>query len=403
MNELKRKYAKFLVEGCLRLKAGDKLFIIGYQLIEDFIEIVIEEAKKLGITEIKTLINDPFKQKELYLTKSYEEIIKDPMMDRTMYNQMAREGYAFLSLSSTLPGFYEDVDADLLSRVSRYQMQSIQEYKEYQLKGLISWNISAVPNKIWAKDLFSAEDEEPLWNLIFDICLIREEDPILAWKEKLHLLKKRAEYLNHLQIDSLTYHNSLGTDVTIGLPKGYLFQSADEGTGRGNIVNMPTEEVFTSPDRLRINGKVYSSKPLLHNGNLIEDFWLEFQNGRIVYYDAKKGKDILKGIIETDEGSHYLGEVALVDYTSPISLTNVLFKNTLYDENASCHLAIGESFPECIQDGLSKSREELLSLGLNHSHEHVDFFIGTSDLEIKALLQNGSETVIMKDGNFVEV
>lgn len=403
MEDLKRKYAKFLLEGCLRLKKGDKLFIIGYHLIQDFINIVIEEANKIGIVDVKTLINNPFKQKELYLTKSYEEIIHDPMMDRTMYNEMARSGYAFLSLSSTLPGFYEDVDANLLSNVARYQMKSIAEYKEYQLKGLIKWNISAVPNKIWAKDLFGVEDEDKLWNLIFDICLIRENDPVLAWNKKLAKLKKRADYLNELKIDHLVYRNFLGTNVSIGLPKGYLFCSADEGTGKGNIVNMPTEEVFTSPDRLRVNGRVYSSKVLLHNSNIIEDFWLEFKDGKIVQFDAKRGKEILKGIIETDEGSFYLGEVALVDYTSPISLTNVLFKNTLYDENASCHLAIGESFPECIEGGLDKSKKELLELGLNMSHEHVDFFIGTSDLEIKAVLQNGSETVIMKDGNFVEV
>ena len=403
MNDLKRKYARFLVQGCLHLKEGDKLFIIGYNLIEDFIKLVKEEAQKLGVTDVKTLINDPFKQKELYLSKSYEEIISNPIMDRTMYNTMAREGYAFLSLSSTLPGFYEDVDAELLSKVSHYQLKSISEYKEYQLKGLIKWNISAVPNKIWSKDLFGSKDEDKLWDLIFDICLIREDDPVLAWNKKLSKLKKHAEYLNGLKIDHLVYHNSLGTDVSIGLPRGYLFCSADEGTGKGNIVNMPTEEVFTSPDRLRVNGRVYSSKVLLHNSNIIEDFWLEFRDGKIVDYDAKMGKEILKGIIETDEGSHFLGEVALVDYTSPISLTNILFKNTLYDENASCHLAIGEAFPECIEGGLDKSREELLELGLNMSHEHVDFFIGTEDLEIKAVLQNGCETVIMKDGNFVEV
>ena len=226
---------------------------------------------------------------------------------------------------------------------------------------------------------------------------------MLAWNKKLDKLKRRADYLNGLKIDYLVYRNSLGTDLSIGLPKGYLFCSAMADTNRGNIVNMPTEEVFTSPDRMRVNGRVYSSKVLLHNGNIIEDFWLEFKNGKIVDYDARKGKAILKGIIETDEGSHYLGEVALVDYTSPISLTNVLFKNTLFDENASCHLAIGEAFPECIEGGLNKSKEELLELGLNMSSEHVDFFIGTSDLEIKAVLQNDCETVIMKDGNFVEV
>ncbi len=397
MNELKRKYARFLIEGCLKLTAKDKLFIIGYSLIEDFIKLVIEEAKDIGIKEIKTLINNPFNQKELYLTKSYEEIINNPIMDRTIYNEMAKKGYAFLSLSSSLPDFYKEVNPTLLSKINKYQMESISEYKQYQLKGLIKWNISCVPNELWAKNLNLSIDE--LWNLIFDCCLIKEKNPTIAWNKKMDKLKKRAKYLNDLKIDYLEYRNSLGTNLKIGLPTDYIFQSADEGV----IVNMPTEEVFTSPSKLKVDGIVYSSKPLVYNGVIIDKFYLKFNKGRIIEYDAKIGKEHLQGLIETDEGSSYLGEVALVDYNSPISLTNVLFKNTLYDENASCHLAIGQSFSECIKDGLNLSKEELIAKGLNMSHEHVDFFIGTSDLEIKAVLQNKEEIVIMKNGNFVEV
>ena len=241
MENLKRKYAKFLIEGCLELGVNDKLFIIGSSVINDFINIVKEEALKLGIHDIETLISDPFKQKELYLTNSYEELIKNPAFDKTKYNEMAQEGYAFLNLSSPIPGFFEDVLSDKLIKVNTYQLKSLEIYKDYQLKGLIKWNISAVPNKIWAKDLFGVEDEDKLWNLIFDICLIRENDPVLAWNKKLAKLKKRADYLNELKIDHLVYRNFLGTNVSIGLPKGYLFCSADEGTGKGNIVNMPTE------------------------------------------------------------------------------------------------------------------------------------------------------------------
>ncbi len=233
---------------------------------------------------------------------------------------------------------------------------------------------------------------------MLDICLINEEDPIKAWDNKMSKLAKRAEYLNNLKIKKLIYKNSLGTNIEIALPEGYLFQSADGE----NIVNMPTEEVFTSPSRLEVNGRVYSSKDLIHNNNLIKDFWLEFKNGKVVLYDAKIGKEVLKGIMATDEGASYLGEVALVDYSSPISKTNILFKNTLYDENASCHLALGASFAECIKCGLTKTNEELLDMGLNYSHEHVDFFIGTSDLEVKALLPNGEEVVIIKAGDFKE-
>ena len=396
MDNKKRKYAKFLIEGCLRLKQGDKLFIIGYDLINDFIDIISEEAKKLGITDIEYLINNPEKQRELYLNNSYEEIIANPIMDRTKFNKMAREGYAFLSLSSTLPDYYKDVDSKLLSRVSSYQMKSIEEYKNYQHKGLIKWNISCVPNKIWSDNLgMSLED---LWNLIFDICLINENNPIIAWDNKMEKLAMRAKYLNDLDIDYLVYKNSLGTNVKIGLPKGYLFQSAD---GQ-NIVNMPTEEVFTSPDRLRVNGRVYSSKMLIHNNKVINNFWLEFKDGKVIDYDAETGKEVLRGIMDTDEGSSYLGEVALVDFDSPISKSGVIFKNTLYDENASCHLALGASFAECIKGGLEKNNDELLEMGLNYSHTHVDFFIGTSDLKITAYLQNGDKKVIMENGNFKE-
>ncbi len=393
----KRKYAKFLIEGCLRLKKNDKLFIISTNFTEDFVNLLTLEAKNMGIVDVETLINYPLKQKELYLSKPYEEIIKSPLIDRTKYNRMAKLNYAFLSLSSPLPEIFKEVDKELLAKINHYQIKSIEEYKEYQLKGLIKWNISCVPNEYWAKSLNMSVEE--LWELVFKICLINEDDPIDMWNKKMARLKRRAEYLNSLKIDKLIYHNSLGTNLEIGLPKDYIFESADTK----NIVNMPTEEVFTSPSRVRVNGRVYSSKILIHNNEVIEDFYLEFKDGKIVEYDAVKGKDVLKDIINTDDGSHYLGEVALVDYDSPISLTNVVFKNTLYDENASCHLAIGQSFLECIKDGFTMPKEELLNKGLNQSRVHVDFFIGTRDLEVKAVLQNGEKIVIMKNGNFVEV
>lgn len=396
MKSKKRKYAKFLIEGCLRLKTGDKLFIIGYDIIKDFIEIVTDEAKKLGINDIEYLISSPEKQKELYLNNSYDEIIKSPLIDKTKFNTMAREGCAFLNLQTTLPNYFDEVDAELFSKINAYQMKSIEEYKEYQLKGLIKWNISCVPNDFWAKDLNISLDD--LWNYIFDICLINEDDPIRAWDKKMEKLALRAKYLNDLDIDYLVYENKLGTNIKIGLPEGYLFQSADGN----NLVNMPTEEIFTSPDYLRVNGKVYASKVLIHNNKIIDNFWLEFRDGKVIDYDAKVGKDILKGIIDTDDGASYLGEVALVDVDSPISNKGMVFKHTLYDENASCHLALGASFAECIKGGLEKSNDELLEMGLNYSHTHVDFFIGTKDLKITVYLKNGDKTVIMENGNFKE-
>ena len=182
-----------------------------------------------------------------------------------------------------------------------------------------------------------------------------------------------------------------------------LLESAYNPDVLSCLANLSNDEVFTSPDLRRVNGVVYASKILLVNNQVVKDFWLKFKEGRIIDFDAKEGREILKGIIETDEGSHFLGEVAIVDYNSPISNTNIIFKNTLYDENASCHLAIGMGFNECLVDGLNMNNEELLACGINYSLEHVDFFIGTSDLEIKAVLQNGTTLDIMKKGNFMEV
>ncbi len=395
----KRKYAKFLIEGCLKLTKKDKLFIIGSTLIKDFITLVIEEAQKIGINDIETLISDPEKEKELLLNETYENIIKSPYFDISKYNTLAKKGYAFLNLSSPLPNYFNGVDKELLAKVNKFKAESIKIYREYQNKGLVKWNISAVPNEIWANDIEGVNTTDELWELIFKICLINEDDPVLAWTNKIKKLENRANYLTNLKIDKLIYHNSLGTNLEIGLPKNYLFKSA-EGT---NLVNMPTEEVFTSPDYKRVNGIVYSSKILVYQNSIISDFYLKFKDGKIIDYDAKIGKNILKGIIETDEGSHFLGEVAIVDYNSPISSTNIIFKNTLYDENASCHLAIGMGFNECLVNGLSMNNEELQASGINYSLEHVDFFIGTSDLEIKAVLQNGTTLDIMKKGNFMEV
>ncbi len=395
MEEKVKKYARFLLEGCLKLKETDKLFIVGSTLVQDFVDEVIEEAKVMGIKKIETLISDPYKQKELYLSKPLEKLVVDSNFDKSKYNDMARDGYAFLNIYSPIPRFFEGVDEKIISKVSNYQAKSIEEYRILQNKGLIKWNISSVPNEFWAQSIGLTVQE--LWNYILDICLINSDNPILAWDKKIAMLKSRALYLNNLNIDKLVYKNSLGTNIEIALPKSYLFASV-EGT---NLVNMPTEEVFTSPDRLRVNGRVYSSKKLIHNEKEIDNFWLEFKDGKVVDYDAEVGKETLRGIIEADEGSSYLGEVALVDYDSPISKTGIVFNNTLYDENASCHLALGASFAECIKEGTQKTEEELLALGLNYSHEHVDFFIGNRDLSIKAILQNGEEVVIMKDGNFI--
>ena len=224
---------------------------------------------------------------------------------------------------------------------------------------------------------------------------------IKAWKEHQDALLVRSAKLNEAKFAKLRYRNSLGTDLTVGLPHGYYFTGAREKTayGKSFCANMPTEEIFSLPDRNAVDGIVYASMPLVHDGNIIDKFWLKFERGRITDFGAEKGYDILKGIIESDEGSHYLGEVALVQYDSPIRSLETLFYNTLFDENASCHLAIGRAYP--LIEGSDKiSDEELASRGVNFSGVHVDFMIGTRDLSVIGIGQNGEETVVFENGNF---
>lgn len=211
----------------------------------------------------------------------------------------------------------------------------------------------------------------------------------------------RTAWLNSQRFDALHYTNSLGTDITIGLPAGHIWNGGGDETVGGTYFfpNMPTEEIFTTPDRLRADGTVVASMPLNHagSGGRIQ---ITFKDGRVADYSAREGYDVLKQIIETDEGSHHLGECALIPKTSPIAQTGILFLNTLFDENASCHFALGMGFPDCFKGGRDMSKEALLSAGVNDSATHVDFMLGTDDMNITGIKADGTEVPVFRDGDW---
>ncbi len=395
MKERLQKYAKFLVVDCLKVKKGQPLLVVGITDIADFMNLVKEEATKIGATVYFQMI-DKRALRDLYLTSTYEECIQSPLLDRHLYNEIALQNGAFLSLTSPIFHLYDGVDMGLLAKLSNYMESQITEFRKKQEEGSLAWCIAGVANSSWAKELNL--DEEALWNQILDICLIHERSPILAWNAYFDKLTSRCQMLNDASISSLHYTSTNGTDITFALPEQYVFQNAKD---TDYIVNMPSLEIFTTPLRDGVNGIVYSTKPLFHNGVEIEDFFLRFEKGKIVEYGAKKNEEMLKQIIETDEGSHFLGEVALVDFDSKINQSGLVFRDTLFDENASCHLAIGRGFPECFQGGKSKTLEELQKMGMNTSSKHVDFMVGSRDLKIVATLQNGEEMLIMENGNLV--
>ena len=291
-----------------------------------------------------------------------------------------------------------DIDPKKISDTSKHMRETQKYFRDLYETDKLNWCIAGVPNKYWAKGLNMSEDE--LWDKIFEVSLVKDNnDPYQDWIEKLNTMTSRAKKLNEYNFDYLIYRNDLGTDLKVYLPKGHIWCS---GYGsHGEICNLPTEEVFTSPLYNKTEGIVYSTKPLFYNGVLIEDFYLKFKEGKVIDYDAKKGKDLLKTIIETDEYSAYLGECALVSFDSPINNTRVIFKETLYDENASCHLALGMGFTECNKDAEDKKGDDLREIGVNDANTHVDFMIGDASLNILGITHDNEEIIIMEKGNLV--
>ena len=250
-------------------------------------------------------------------------------------------------------------------------------------------------------DLSDIEAVEKLWENIFKIVRVDKDNPVEAWNEHLNNLQKKVDFLNIKKFKKLHYL-SKDTDLSIELPEKHIWAGGGELNSKKTyfVANMPTEEVFTLPLKTGVNGKVKSTKPLNYSGNLIDNFILTFKDGKIVDFSAEKGYETLKKLIETDEGSHYLGEVALVPYDSPISNSNIIFYNTLFDENASCHLALGEAYPICIEGGSEMNSEELEKAGANNSLTHVDFMIGSPNLDITGETKDGVIIQIFKNGNW---
>lgn len=394
---MKEKYADLLLKRCLCLKSTDSLFINAPIDSIEFIRILTKKAYKIGIKDIYLDLEDEeLKRNELkYL--SNEELRNSKSFNKEIFDIYAKKNSAFLMLCGENPDTMNEIDKDKISFTGKLLRESKPIFKEKEITYEIPWCIALIPTHSYAKKVFPNDIDayDKLWNLILKITLCDKEDPIEEWNKKIELNTKRVQTLNNLKIKSLTYSNNLGTKFSIGFTDNvWCGTDTVSKDGRNLIVNMPSEEIFTTPNKYTANGIVYASRPLVYNGTLINNFWIKFKDGKVIDYDAETGKDILKSIINIENGN-YLGEVALVDKTSPIFKSNTIFYETLYDENASCHLALGQGFTECID-----TVKKLNDIGFNDSLTHVDFMIGTEDLNIVAKTDD-KEIVIMKDGKFV--
>lgn len=401
-----KKYASLIVKEGINIQKDQILVINSPIECAEFTREISEIAYREGAKDVVVSWNDELLAKIKYLNAPEEVFEEFPNWRKELYVSYAEKGAAFLSISASDPELMKDVKPERLMKANKASSTALRDYRERLMSDKNVWCVVSVPTKAWAKKVFPEVSEESavekLWSAIFKAVRSDVEDPVASWEEHKNNLKKSMDFLNENNFKYLHYKNSLGTDLKIELPENHLWLGGSSHTPENIefIANIPTEEVFTLPKKTGVNGTVVSSKPLNYRGNLIEDFSITFKEGKIIDFTAKNGYDSLKSLIDTDEGSKYLGEVALVPYDSPISNSNILFYNTLFDENASCHLAIGEAYPVCIKNGENMSKDELKSIGVNDSIEHVDFMIGTSDLSIIGTKENGEEITVFKNGNF---
>ncbi len=402
INILEEKYIDLLLNKCLNFKKSKSLFISYNKTNQDFIDKLVIKANEMGINDIGFDCEDIFITHDKLKNISLEDIEKDPYFNKEIWNIYAERNASFLIFTSEFPHVMDDIDSKKITMAGYINRKTRKLFREKEISYEIPWCIAALPNEIWAKDIFPNSNNayQELFLVIFKMCMVDKESPIKSWDKYLDNLAEKVNYLNNLNIKSMHYKNSLGTDLTIYMNKDSLWSSACLDRDLDMFVNMPSYEVFSSPNYLKTEGIVYNSKPLVFLGEVIDNFYLKFKNGKVIDFNAETGYNVLAEIIKNDNNSCYLGEVALVNYDSPISNTNLIFGTTLFDENASCHLALGDGFRECLKNGNNLTKEELLLSGVNQSDTHVDFMIGTNDLEIEVETFDGNKLVVFKNGNF---
>lgn len=399
------KYAELIVRCGLNVQKGQEVIIRCELDQPEFVAMVVEECYKCGAERVKVEWSYMPITKINYNYRSLETLSEVTEVEKAEWQRKVDKLTCLLWLDSDDPDGLNGTDSEKIAKANMNRYPIIKPYRDL-LENKYQWCIAAVPGKEWAKKIYPdlVEDKaiELLWeNILY--CSRVDDNPVAAWDNHNKNLAKRCKFLNDYKFDRLEYKSSNGTDFTVGLNPLGIFMGGGEYTLGSNIYynpNIPSEEVFTTPMRGLAEGKVVATKPLSYQGKLIENFWIRFEKGKAVEVYAEKNQKLLEKMISMDEGAAYLGECALIAYDSPINNTGILFYNTLFDENASCHLALGRGFGNCIENYEKYSVEEYEKLGVNSSMIHVDFMIGSSDLSIIGITKDGKRVQIIKNGNW---
>ena len=403
-----QKYVKLLVNVGVGLQPGQKLVINCPVDLAYFGRLAMKEAYDAGAAEVLILWNDEISGRIHYLGAPDEAFGHEIEWVKARVKHLVDEGYCLLNVYATDPEILKGVNPERVQKQQKVNQMMGKPLSDQVTSSAIQWNLASVPTLAWAKKVFpNATSEEEaialMWDAIYAACRVDEtSDPVENWKAHVNYLQSKADKLMELNFKSLHFKNSLGTDLVTELPQGHIWMACGERakTGYNYIANIPTEEVFTAPHREGVNGIVYGSKPLVYMGDVIDEFWVKFEKGKVVEYGAKKNEHLLKSLLELHKNADYLGEVALVPYNSPISQSGILWYNTLYDENASCHLAFGRAYATTVKGTEGKNEEELNAMGVNQSLTHEDFMIGSADLQITGITHDGKEVPVFVNGNY---
>ena len=402
-----KEYARLLVEVGLNVQPGQTPSLKSGVEYADLTRLCVSACYDRGARNVLVDYTDDDVTRECFLRADEAVFSEYPSYQKARFDWMLESKCPQLSLTGSDPELFKGVDPARIQARRKASGPPTRPYFDALTANRFQWCVGSCPTRAWAEKVFpdkkGEEAIDALWEAIFSVCRITGDGrAVERWQEHVSATARRAKLLNDYNFASLHYTNALGTDLTITLPENHVWAGGSDFTPEGVefVANIPTEEIFTAPRRDGVKGRVYAALPLALDGNLVKDFYLDFQDGRIVDIHAGEGEDILRRAIDTDEGAHYLGEVALVPYDSPIRNTGILFYETLFDENASCHLAFGEAYPSCVKGGENMSEEEQKAAGLNRSITHVDFMVGTKDLSIVGTTHDGKEIPVFTEGNF---
>jgi aminopeptidase len=403
-----KKYAELLVKSGGNVQPG-QVVVVGCG-VEDavFGRMVQECAYDAGASEVVMDWSDDVSARMKYLRADNAIFDHFPQWKIDWYKHYDDRGAVYLRVSGSDPDLMAGVDPDRIRRFSKVAAIAVKPHSKLTMSNARRWSVLAVPTPAWAKKVFpglpEAEAMEKLWDAILSCARADGENPRADWEAHKNNFTKRVDYLNNMNFDALRITTGLGTDVTIGLVKNHVWVGGGD-VGKEDGVpffpNIPTEEIFTMPDRTRADGRVVASMPLSLRGNLVENFEITFKDGLVTDCKAEKNLQTLTDVLSMDEGAKRLGEVALVANSSPISQMGVLFYNTLFDENASAHLALGKAYPNNMKGGDDLETDDLVAAGGNDSLIHVDFMFGTADMKVVGIAADGTETVFFDNGEFV--